>query len=331
VAGLTGEPAESEPLGAARLLGPTEIRGLAARLGLQPSKRLGQNFVVDAGTVTRITALAKVGPADVVLEVGPGFGSLTLPLLAAAGRVVAVEMDRALARQLPLTIADRAPWLAARLEVVTADAARVTELPGEPPTTLVANLPYNVAVPVVLHLLATVPSLRRGLVMVQAEVADRMCAPPGSRTYGVPSAKLAWFGTARRAGSVPRGVFWPVPRVDSGLVELSRHEPGAAGGGAAGTAGAAGAAAGADGGAGVAVGRDEVFAVIDAAFSQRRKTLRSALANWAGSAAAAESVLRAADVDPSLRGEALGISEFTRIAAAAAGADPAGAGRAERT
>jgi 16S rRNA (adenine1518-N6/adenine1519-N6)-dimethyltransferase len=330
VAGLTGEPAESESaeseplgaaqlLGAARLLGPTEIRGLAARLGLQPSKRLGQNFVVDAGTVTRITALAKVGPADVVLEVGPGFGSLTLPLLAAAGRVVAVEMDRALARQLPLTVADRAPWLAARLEVVTADAARVTELPGEPPTALVANLPYNVAVPVVLHLLATVPSLRRGLVMVQAEVADRMCAPPGSRTYGVPSAKLAWFGTARRAGSVPRGVFWPVPRVDSGLVELTRHEPGTAGGGAA-------AGGGAD-----AVGRDEVFAVIDAAFSQRRKTLRSALANWAGSAAAAESVLRAAGVDPSLRGEALDISEFTRIAAAAADADSAGAGRPERT
>jgi 16S rRNA (adenine1518-N6/adenine1519-N6)-dimethyltransferase len=349
VAGLTGDPAESDPaesepaesksaesksaesgpLGAARLLGPTEIRGLAARLGLQPSKRLGQNFVVDAGTVTRITALAKVGPADVVLEVGPGFGSLTLPLLAAAGRVVAVEMDRTLARQLPLTVADRAPWLAGRLEVVTADAARVTELPGEPPTTLVANLPYNVAVPVVLHLLATVPSLRRGLVMVQAEVADRMCAPPGSRTYGVPSAKLAWFGTARRAGSVPRGVFWPVPRVDSGLVELTRHEPGAAAGGAAGGAvgsGAAGAAgAAADGGADGAVGRDEVFAVIDAAFSQRRKTLRSALANWAGSAAAAESVLRAAGVDPSLRGEALGISEFTRIAAAAADAHSADA------
>jgi 16S rRNA (adenine1518-N6/adenine1519-N6)-dimethyltransferase len=216
---------------------------------------------------------------------------------------------------------------------VTADAARVTELPGEPPTALVANLPYNVAVPVVLHLLATVPSLRRGLVMVQAEVADRMCAPPGSRTYGVPSAKLAWFGTARRAGSVPRGVFWPVPRVDSGLVELTRHEPGAGAGGVAGGGAAGGVAGGgaAGGGAGVAVGRDEVFAVIDAAFSQRRKTLRSALADWAGSAAAAERVLRAAGVDPSLRGEALGISEFTRIAAAAADAGSAGAGRSERT
>lgn len=283
------------PLGPAQLLGPTEIRELAGRLGIQPSKRLGQNFVVDAGTVTRITALAQVGPDDVVLEVGPGFGSLTLPLLDAAGRVLAIEVDRALAAQLPVTIADRAPWLASKLEVVTADAARITGLPGEQPTALVANLPYNVAVPVVLHLLAAVPSLRRGLVLVQAEVADRMCAPPGSRTYGVPSAKLAWFGRARRAGSVPRGVFWPVPRVDSGLVELIRNEHAETG-----------------------ASRSEVFTVIDAAFSQRRKTLRSALAAWAGSAAAADDILRAAGVDPGLRGEALGIGEFARIAAAAA-------------
>jgi 16S rRNA (adenine1518-N6/adenine1519-N6)-dimethyltransferase len=284
-------------LTAAQLLGPTEIRGLAAQLGIQPSKRLGQNFVVDAGTVTRITALAGVGPKDVVLEVGPGFGSLTLPLLAAAGRVLAVEVDRALAAQLPLTVAERAPSLASRLEVLTADAARVTGLPGPAPTALVANLPYNVAVPVVLHLLATVPSLRRGLVMVQAEVADRMCAPPGSRTYGVPSAKVAWFASARKAGSVPRSVFWPVPRVDSGLVELIRRV---------------------EGGADLAgsVDREAVFAVIDAAFSQRRKTLRSALAAWAGSPTAAEEALRIAGVDPGLRGEALGIAEFTRIATA---------------
>jgi 16S rRNA (adenine1518-N6/adenine1519-N6)-dimethyltransferase len=275
----------------AQLLGPTEIRELAARAGIHPSKRLGQNFVVDAGTVTRITALAGVTAADVVLEVGPGFGSLTLPLLDAAGHVLAVEVDRALAAQLPLTVAERAPSLSGRLAVLTADAARVTALPGPAPTALVANLPYNVAVPVVLHLLATVPSLKRGLVMVQAEVADRMCAPPGSRTYGVPSAKVAWFATARKAGSVPRSVFWPVPRVDSGLVELIRHAEG-----------------GAD--------REAVFAVIDAAFSQRRKTLRSALAAWAGSPAAAEEALRAAGVDPGLRGEALGIEDFARIAAA---------------
>ena len=288
------------PLPAARLLGPTEIRELAARLGVEPSKRLGQNFVVDAGTVSRITALADLGPDDVVLEVGPGFGSLTLPLLAAARRVIAIELDRALAAELPVTVAARAPQLAGRLDVVTADAARVGQLAGEPPTVLVANLPYNASVPVVLHLLATVPSLARGLVMVQAEVADRMCAPPGSRTYGVPSAKLAWFATARRSGSVGRAVFWPVPRVDSGLVSLVRlAEPDAAV-----VRGAA--------------RREDTFAVIDAAFSQRRKTLRAALAAWAGSPGAAEAVLRAAGVDPALRGEALGIADFARIAAAAA-------------
>jgi 16S rRNA (adenine1518-N6/adenine1519-N6)-dimethyltransferase len=301
-------PPGAGPLNATQLLGPTEIRALAARLGIQPSKRLGQNFVIDGGTVTKITALAKVGPQDVVIEVGPGFGSLTLPLLAAAGRVLAIEVDQALARQLPLTVTERAPELAGKLEVVTADAARVTGLPGPAPTALVANLPYNVAVPVVLHLLATVPSLARALVMVQAEVADRMCAPPGSRTYGVPSAKLAWFGTARRAGSVPRAVFWPVPRVDSGLVELVRRE--------AAEPMTAEPASGRSVPDGRAVSREAVFAVIDAAFSQRRKTLRSALAQWAGSPAMAEEILRSAGVDPALRGEALGIAEFARIAGA---------------
>ncbi len=305
-------------LGAAQMLGPTEIRALAARVGIQPAKRLGQNFVIDAGTVRRITAMAAVREDDTVLEIGPGFGSLTLPLLAAARRVVAVEVDKALAAELPLTVAARAPQLAARLEVVTADAARVTSLPGDPPTVLVANLPYNVSVPVVLHLLSTVPSLRGGVVMVQAEVADRMCAPPGSRTYGVPSAKLAWFATARRAGSVGRAVFWPVPRVDSGLVEIVRLTDDTA----ARVRGPA--------------GREETFVVIDAAFSQRRKTLRSALAAWAGSPAAAEEALRAAGVDPALRGEALGIAEFARIAVAGRalrggveGIDVPGAARAQ--
>lgn len=293
------------PLPAGQLLGPTEIRGLAARLGIQPAKRLGQNFVVDGGTVSRITAMAALRPDDVVLEVGPGFGSLTLPLLAAARRVIAVEVDRALAAELPVTVAARAPQLAGRLDVVTADAARLDQLPGEPPTVLVANLPYNVAVPVVLHLLATLPSLARGLVMVQAEVADRMSAAPGSRTYGVPSAKLAWYATTRRAGSVGRAVFWPVPRVDSGLVSLVRYSPAEA----AAVRGPA--------------GREETFAVIDAAFSQRRKTLRSALSAWAGSAAAAETIVRAAGVDPSLRGEALAVTDFAQIAAARTGSgDP---------
>jgi 16S rRNA (adenine1518-N6/adenine1519-N6)-dimethyltransferase len=279
----------------AALLGPSEIRELAGRLQLVPSKRLGQNFVVDGGTVAKIAAAARLTAADVVLEVGPGFGSLTLPLLGAAGHVVAVEIDAALAAELPVTVAARVPGLAGRLSVVTADAARVAELPGEPPTALVANLPYNVAVPVVLHLLATFGSLRRGLVMVQAEVADRMAAPPGSRTYGIPSAKLAWYGDVRRAGSVPRSAFWPVPRVDSGLVAFTVRDAGPARDGAS---------------------REAVFAVIDAAFSQRRKTLRAALAGWAGSAAAAKRVLRAAGVDPGRRGESLGIAEFTAIAAA---------------
>jgi 16S rRNA (adenine1518-N6/adenine1519-N6)-dimethyltransferase len=276
---------------APRLLGPADIRQIAERLGIRPAKRLGQNFVVDAGTVRRITALAGLDPADVVLEVGPGLGSLTLPLLAAAASVIAVEIDGELAAQLPRTVAERAPALADRLHVVTADAARVRDLPGEP-AVLAANLPYSSAVPIMLHLLATVPSLRHGLVMVQAEVADRMTAPPGSRTYGVPSVKLAWFAEVRRAGQVPRSVFWPVPRVDSGLVAFTRREP---------PPGA---------------GRDEVFAVVDAAFAQRRKTLRAALAPWAGSAAEAERVLRQAGIDPARRGESLGVAEFARVAVA---------------
>jgi 16S rRNA (adenine1518-N6/adenine1519-N6)-dimethyltransferase len=298
VAGTAGgDAAGAEPAGPGpgpALLGPADIRALAARLGIRPAKRLGQNFVTDAGTIRRITAMARLTHDDVVLEVGPGFGSLTLSLLAAARRVIAVELDPVLAAELPRTIAARAPGLAGRLAVVTADAARVRELPGDPPTVLVANLPYNASVPVVLHLLATMPSVRRGLVMVQAEVADRMSAPPGSRTYGVPSVKLAWYGEVRRAGSVPRSVFWPVPRVDSGLVAFTRHP----------------------GERAAAPGREEVFAVVDAAFAQRRKTLRAALANWAGSAAGAERAIRAAGVDPGLRGESLGVAEFSRIAAA---------------
>jgi 16S rRNA (adenine1518-N6/adenine1519-N6)-dimethyltransferase len=278
------------------LLGPAAVREIAARLGIRPAKRLGQNFVIDPGTVRRLVTLAGLSEADTVLEVGPGFGSLTLGLLPAARRVIAVEVDPALAAELPRTVATRAPPLASRLDVVSADAARVTSLPGEPATALVANLPYNVAVPVVLHLLATFGSLARGLVMVQAEVADRMTAPPGGRAYGVPSVKLAWFASARRAGPVPRTVFWPVPNVDSGLVAFTRHPPPDAG-----------------------ASREDTFAVIDAAFSQRRKTLRAALARWAGGATAAERVLRAAGVDPGARGESLTVADFAAIAAIRSG------------
>jgi 16S rRNA (adenine1518-N6/adenine1519-N6)-dimethyltransferase len=281
-----------------RLLGPADVREIAGRLGVRPSKRLGQNFVIEQGTVRKIAALAAVRPQDVVLEVGPGLGSLTLALLEAGpARVVAVEIDAALAGELPVTIAARAPRLADRVTVIHADALRVREpdLAGFSPDLLVANLPYNVAVPVLLHLLAALPALARGLVMVQAEVADRICAPPGSRVYGAPSVKVAWFAAARSAGTVPRTVFWPVPNVDSRLVALSRHDPPAG-----------------------SVGREEVFAVVDAAFGQRRKTLRAALSGWAGSAPEAERLLRAAGIDPAARGEALGVAEFARLAAARA-------------
>jgi 16S rRNA (adenine1518-N6/adenine1519-N6)-dimethyltransferase len=267
------------------------VRALADELGLRPTKRLGQNFVHDANTVRRIVRAADLASDDVVLEVGPGLGSLTLGLLEAACAVCAVEIDPLLAGRLPATVADRAPALADRLHVVTADALRVraADLPVEP-TALVANLPYNVGVPVVLHLLAELPSVRRGLVMVQAEVAERLAAGPGTRAYGVPSAKLAWYAAARRAGPVPRAVFWPVPNVDSGLLAFTRHDPPPG-------------------------DRAAVFAVVDAAFAQRRKVLRSALAGWAGSPSAAENALRAAGIDPKARAERLAITDFARLAA----------------
>jgi len=283
--------------GAVRLLGAGDIRGIAGRLGVRPTKRLGQNFVVEPGSVRQIAALAGVRPGDVILEVGPGLGSLTLALLEAAlradARLVAVEIDPVLADQLPKTIAERAPDGADRVTVLTADALAVGEqdLGASAPTALAANLPYNVAVPVVLNLLAALPSVERGVVMVQAEVADRMCAGPGSRVYGVPSAKLAWYAEARLAGTVPRSVFWPVPNVDSKLVAFTRRDPPP-----------------------TTATRQEVFAVIDAAFGQRRKTLRAALAGWAGSPAKAEDALRAAGVDPGARGESLTVAEFARIA-----------------
>lgn len=285
-----------------RLLGPAEVRRLAEELGVRPTKKLGQNFVHDPNTVRRIVDTAGVTDEDVVLEVGPGLGSLTLGLLPAARAVTAVEVDPVLAQRLPRTVGEHAPGLADRLRVVEADALRLNAEQltsgGNPaPTTLVANLPYNVAVPVVLHLLAELPSVRHGLVMVQSEVADRMAAAPGSRTYGVPSAKAAWFADVRREGPVPRSVFWPVPNVDSGLVSFTRTEPPSS------------------------VARERVFAVLDNAFAQRRKTLRSALSGWAGSAARAEELLRAADVDPSARGEQLTINDFVRIAEAAEESD----------
>jgi 16S rRNA (adenine1518-N6/adenine1519-N6)-dimethyltransferase len=275
------------------LLSPTDVRRLVAALGLRPTKSLGQNFVVEPNTVRRIVKAAEVGADDVVIEVGPGLGSLTLALLPVVARVVAVEIDPVLADSLGPTVALRLPALTDRLDVVTADAMDLDVLPEPLPTALVANLPYNVSVPVLLHLLAALPSLRTGLVMVQAEVADRLTATPGSRVYGAPSVKAAWWASLRRAGSVPRTVFWPVPNVDSGLVAFVRRDPPV-----------------------TDAPRTAVFAVIDAAFAQRRKTLRAALAGWAGSAAAAEATLRGAGVDPQARGEQLDVAAFARIASA---------------
>lgn len=275
------------------LLGPAQVRDLAEGLGVRPTKARGQNFVVDAGTIRRIVRTCGVQPGECVVEVGPGLGSLTLGLLEAGAHVAAVEIDPVLASALPGTVATVAPGWADRLVVVTADALVVTELPGlpGPPTALVANLPYNVAVPVLLTFLARFDSLERVLVMVQAEVADRLVAPPGSRTYGVPSAKVAWYADARRAGSVGRAVFWPVPRVDSALVALDRRDPPT-----------------------TSATRAQTFAVVDTAFAQRRKTMRAALAGLAGSPDAAEAALTAAGLDPSVRGERLGIADFARIA-----------------
>jgi 16S rRNA (adenine1518-N6/adenine1519-N6)-dimethyltransferase len=281
----------ADPSAGPRFLGPAEVRLLADRIGIRPTKQRGQNFVIDPNTVRRIVRTSAITGDDVVLEVGPGLGSLTLALLETAARVVAVEVDAVLARALPATIATYAPGQVDRFEVLEADALRITGLPGPPPTALVANLPYNVSVPVLLHLLALLPSLRHGLVLVQAEVADRLAAPPGSRTYGVPSVKAAWFADVRRAGTVPRTVFWPAPNVDSGLVAWSHREPPE-----------------------VDVARADVFAVVDAAFGQRRKTLRSALRQLAGSSEAVEGALAHAGVDPRARGESLDVTQFARIA-----------------
>lgn len=274
------------------LLGPVQVRELAERLGIRPTKTLGQNFVHDPNTIRRIVRAAELTDDDVVLEVGPGLGSLTLGLLAASGHLTAVEIDARLADELPRTVAQVVPELADRLTVVHADALAVRNLPDPQPTALVANLPYNVSVPVLLTLLAALPTIRHGLVLVQLEVADRLAAPPGSKVYGVPSAKLAWYGRAQRVGLVPRSVFWPVPNVESGLVRFARTAP-----------------------PDTTATRAEVFRVIDLAFAQRRKMLRSVLAGWAGSGAAAEAALQAAGVDPTARGETIDVHAFARIAA----------------
>lgn len=283
------EPTAAAP---APLFGASDIRRLAEEIGIRPTKTLGQNFVIDGNTIRRIVSVAAIGPDETVLEVGPGLGSLTLGLLDAAKTVVAVEIDPVLAAKLPETVRAWRPEAADSFHLVQADAMKVTSLPVEP-TALVANLPYNVAVPVVLHLLQHFPSLQHGLVMVQDEVADRLAAGPGSKTYGVPSVKAAWYSTMRKAGVIGMNVFWPAPKIHSGLVAFTRRDAPV-----------------------TTATREQVFAVIDAAFAQRRKTLRAALAGWAGGASEAERCLVAAGVDPTARGEVIDIQAFSRIAEA---------------
>ncbi len=273
------------------LLGAVDIRESAAKLGVVPTKKLGQNFVTDPNTIRRIVAAAKLDGSETVVEIGPGLGSLTLGLLEVAKKVVAVEIDPKLASELEATISKRAPGKA--FELVKNDALKVGELPHAP-TALVANLPYNISVPVLLHFLETFDSIRFGLVLVQAEVAHRLAAGPGNKVYGIPSVKLAWYAEAALAGNIGRNVFWPAPNVDSALVYFAKRD--------------------------VALGsqaeRLATFEAVDAGFSQRRKTLRQALADWAGSAARAEEVLVAAKVSPQARAEELTVHDFLRIAQA---------------
>lgn len=282
-----------EPSGA-QLLGSVEIRALAEKLDVTPTKKLGQNFVHDPNTVRRIVAAAELTPDDHVVEVGPGLGSLTLALVESAASVTAVEIDPRLAAELPETFQWRAPALAHKLSIVLKDALKVQQSDmAVQPTALVANLPYNVSVPVLLHMMEEFPTINKVLVMVQAEVADRLAADPGSKIYGVPSVKASFYGPVTRAGSIGKNVFWPAPKIESGLVKIVRED--------------------------TAWKQDDetrkkVWPIIDAAFLQRRKTLRAALSGHYGSGQAAEEALRAADIDPTLRGEKLDVTDYVRLA-----------------
>ena len=268
------------------LLGATEIRELAAKLDLNPSKGLGQNFVSDGNVCQRIVRQVEISREDITLEIGPGLGSLTLAILETGAPLIAIEIDERLAKQLPETVSLHNPK--ANLTVINQNALEITNLPSAP-TVLIANLPYNVSVPVLLNLLERFPSLREGVVMVQAEVADRLAAAPGSKDYGVPSLKGAWWADLKLAGNISRNIFWPIPNVDSKLVYFKRHQQ-----------------------LGDEVERKEVFALIDAAFSQRRKMIRSSMSSILG--VNSESIIKAAGIDPTLRGEALNIQDYQKIA-----------------
>ena len=271
------------------LLGAAEIREIAERIGLRPTKKLGQNFVVDANTCRKIVKSADIGPTDIALEIGPGLGSLTLAMLESASEVIAIEIDERLAAELPET-AERHGFDSSKLTIINQDAMGITTLPKDP-TVLVANLPYNVSVPVLLRFLELFPTLRSGVVMVQSEVADRLVAKPDSKTYGSPSVKATWWADLTSAGTVSRSIFWPVPNVDSSLVRFVRHQS-----------------------AGDETLRKATFKIIDAAFAQRRKMMRAALSDLCGGSAAASSIIEASGIDPTIRGEALQLSDFIKIA-----------------
>ncbi len=271
------------------LLGAAEIREIAERIGVRPTKKLGQNFVVDANTCRKIVKSAGVGSEDIALEIGPGLGSLTLAMLESAKEVIAIEIDDRLAAELPET-AKRHGFDSDKLTIINQDAMGISTLPVEP-TVLVANLPYNVSVPVLLRFLELFPTLRSGVVMVQSEVADRLVAKPNSKTYGSPSVKATWWADLSSAGTVSRSIFWPAPNVDSSLVRFVRHQS-----------------------AGDEALRKVVFKIIDAAFAQRRKMMRAALSDMCGSSAAASAIIEASGIDPTIRGEALELSDFIKIA-----------------
>jgi len=271
------------------LLGAAEIREIAERIGVRPTKKLGQNFVVDANTCRKIVKSADVGATDVALEIGPGLGSLTLAMMESAREVIAIEIDDRLAIELPET-ANRHGFDTNKLTIINEDAMNISTLPIDP-TVLVANLPYNVSVPVLLRFLELFPTLRSGVVMVQSEVADRLVAKPNSKTYGSPSVKATWWADLTSAGTVSRSIFWPVPNVDSSLVRFVRHQS-----------------------AGDEALRKVVFKIIDAAFAQRRKMMRAALSDMCGGSAAASSIIEASGIDPTIRGESLELADFIKIA-----------------
>lgn len=271
------------------LLGAAEIREIAERIGVRPTKKLGQNFVVDANTCRKIVKSADIGATDIALEIGPGLGSLTLAMMESAKEVIAIEIDDRLSAELPET-AKRHGFDTSKLTIINEDAMNISTLPIEP-TVLVANLPYNVSVPVLLRFLELFPTLRSGVVMVQSEVADRLVAKPNSKTYGSPSVKATWWADLTSAGTVSRSIFWPVPNVDSSLVRFVRHQS-----------------------AGDKALRKVVFKIIDAAFAQRRKMMRAALSDMCGGSAAASSIIEASGIDPTIRGEALELADFIKIA-----------------